>query len=97
MPAAATSSRQQAAARTAVICCSAGFSWRHLSTASGHLVLNGQPDAAGPLLAARARTTPLKEAGVPFGVPLVVLFGVPVRRALPRLSGSGAEATSSWV
>src|SRR5215469_4017469 len=52
---AASDNRQQAAARTAVSWWSAGFSARHLSSAKGHRVLNGQPTAAGPLPAPLAR------------------------------------------
>ena len=52
---AASDNRQQAAARTAVSWWSAGFSARHLSSARGHRLLNGQPTAAGPLPAPLAR------------------------------------------
>src|SRR5215472_18296723 len=89
MPGAATSSRQQAAARTAETRRSGGSSVRQRSSASGQRALNGHPVAARP---APAGLRP--PAAVPGALPP---GAVPPRSALPRLSGSGAEATSSWV
>src|SRR5690349_24213062 len=76
MPGAVTSSRQQAAARTAETRRSGGSSVRQRSSASGQRVLNGQPVAAGP---APAGWRPV--AAVPPAA-------VPPRSVLPRLSGS---------
>jgi hypothetical protein len=83
---AATSRCQQAAPRVSEICIRAGSSRRHWSSANGHLGLNGQPCVAAP-----SRFCDLPAAvAAPWRRP-------PPRSALPRLSGSGAEATSSCV
>ena len=83
---AATSRCQQAAPRVSEICIRAGSSRRHRSSANGHLGLNGQPCVAAP---SRFCGLPDAVAGT-WRLP-------PPRSALPRLSGSGAEATSSCV
>src|SRR5580658_10052056 len=83
---AATSRCQQAAPRVSEICVRVGSSCRHRSSANGHLGLNGQPCVAAP---SRFCGLPDAEAG-PWR-------RLPPRSALPRLSGSGAEATSSCV
>src|SRR5690242_12751122 len=64
MPGAATSSRQQAAARTAETRRSGGSSAGQRSSASGHRALNGQPVTAGPVPAGWRPA-----AGVPGAVP----------------------------
>src|SRR5580698_5329551 len=84
-PSPASSRAQHAAALVSDSCSRAGFSWRQRSKTSGHLGLNGQPWVA-IVSVAFTRWTRCAPAPSP-----------PVRSVLPRLSGSGAELTSSWV
>src|SRR5213080_3090001 len=111
MPGAATSSRQHAAARTAETRRSGGSSVRQRSSASGQRTLNGQPVAAGPvpagwrppgavppgLVPPSGAECAAEAVGIQDRADLRPACPVPPRSVLPRLSGSGAEATRSWV